>query len=480
MEFNELKKLFEGIYLLNRTHNSDGLVKAIQLINIFMKKKKFRGSFKILEYPSNKEFNYWKIPGRWKVKKFLLKSKSGKKIATLKSHPLVLTPFSNSFKGKLTLNQLKKKIITRKDMPNAIPFHFRKMFRNWNNDWNIALPFNVVKKLNEKEYFVEIETEFQKKPMPLLEYTIKGKKKDTINLTSHLDHAGQCNDSLSGVISSIAAIYNLEKKFPKTNYTYTMLFCPEIIGSAAYVNYEKKISNVKYALCPNLLNHNAPLAISKSKSNNSLLDKALHLSVMELGYKHVVGPWHEYSDSGDEISYDAPGVDIPTTCISRIGELFKFYHTSLDTPDKIIPSKFMESVKVIFNALKFIELNYYPQRTFKGNPSLANPKLDLYLEPLNVSNKKNKNANFGLINLKNKEVLDPRNFQEYFLSNIEGDKDLITISYETNISFSYIYKYSNLFLDKKLIKKNMNKTKLNKDTKKIISLTRPHKLIRNF
>ena len=316
--------------------------------------------------------------------------------------------------------------------------------------------------------------------MTLLEYTLKGKKKDTINLTSHLDHPGQCNDSLSGVISSLASLHKLEQEFSKTNFTYSLLFCPEIIGSAAYVNFEKKISNIKYALCPNLLTHNAPLAIAKSKCNNSKLDKALHLSAMEIGCKHVVGPWHEYSDSGDEISFDAPGVDIPTTSISRIGELFKYYHTSLDTPDNISSSHFVESINVIFNALKIIELNYFPQRTFKGNPSLADPKLNLYLEPLNVSNKKNKKANFKLVNLENNQILEPRNFQEYFLSNIEGDKDLIDLAYETKVSFSYIYEYSNSFLQKKLIRRKLNKTRFKKNTKKIISLTRPHHLIKNF
>ena len=36
------------------------------------------------------------------------------------------------------------------------------MFRNWSNDWNIALPYNELKKLNEKEYYIEIETSFEK------------------------------------------------------------------------------------------------------------------------------------------------------------------------------------------------------------------------------------------------------------------------------------------------------------------------------
>ena len=39
----------------------------------------------------------------------------------------------------------------------------------------------------------------------------------------------------------------------------------------------------------------------------------------------------------------------------------------------------------------------------------------------------------------------------FFLSNIEGEADLINLSYETKIPFNYIYKYCQSFVEKGMI-----------------------------
>ena len=170
--------------------------------------------------------------------------------------------------------------------------------------------------------------------------------------------------------------------------------------------------------------------------------------MLQSKYKSVIGPWHKYPDCGDEISYDSPGLAIPTSTISRIGELYPYYHTSLDTPDKINKKEFEEVVDVMLYAFSLMELNYTPIRKFTGNPSLANPDLNLYLEPINMSNLLNKAADLSLKDLETGEMFDPRNFQEFFLSNIEGKSDLINLAYQTKIPFDYIYKYCQSFGEK--------------------------------
>ena len=90
--------------------------------------------------------------------------------------------------------------------------------------------------------------------------------------------------------------------------------------------------DMAYNICCNMLGHRAPLAMCRSKRADSLLDRALELSLWRHGADHVIGEWHQYPDCGDEISYDAPGLDIPATTLSRIGELFPYYHTPLSTP----------------------------------------------------------------------------------------------------------------------------------------------------
>ena len=74
--------------------------------------------------------------------------------------------------------------------------------------------------------------------------------------------------------------------------------------------------------------------------------------------------------------------------------------------------------------------------------------------------------------------MDPRNFQEFFLSNIEGNSDLIDLSFQSNVPFDYLYNYANSFYNKGLIKKIKNPKLFSKLQYKNISLTREHKIFK--
>ena len=51
------------------------------------------------------------------------------------------------------------------------------------------------------------------------------------------------NDNLSSVAVQIFLINYLEKKYPKSNFSYRFVFLPETIGSISYLS--KKISTLK-------------------------------------------------------------------------------------------------------------------------------------------------------------------------------------------------------------------------------------------
>ena len=52
-------------------------------------------------------------------------------------------------------------------------------------------------KLNDKEYFIDIITKLESE-MKVLEYTLKGKNKETIIFNAHNCHPFQANDDISG------------------------------------------------------------------------------------------------------------------------------------------------------------------------------------------------------------------------------------------------------------------------------------------
>ncbi len=451
---SEIRDFIQSLYLKNRVHNSDDFEFCLHYIQGWLRKNGFRGQTRLIKFASGSEHNFWRVPKRWHIRKFELRDSKGGLIHL--SHPLSVVPYSESFIGTLTKDELLKHLHTREDLPEAYPYIFRKMYRHWEKGWGIAMPYELLKTLNDSEYHLHLETELTNEPMPMLEYTVSGSSKHIIGLSAHLDHPGQFNDGLGGVLASLAALWQLEKWSPNLFYSYSILICPEIIGSAIYLKNEPDIrERMLYCLCPNMLAHDAPFAMCLSKSrlfqSTSALDKSLFQAIAESGTEYKVGLWREYPDCGDEVSYDAPGYEIPTTTFSRLGEDYKYYHTSFDSPENVSMNHYFSAIDVMTRAFLILENDFIPVRCFEGNPGLSNPKLNLYLEPLNVSNQMNVKANLEIRLLRSKKIPCLRSFIDFFISNLEGKASLLDIADASDMPFEFVKQYAEAYLQKGLI-----------------------------
>lgn len=444
--------LIRELHPRRRVHNADDLDASLDTLADWIRRSGFRGGVRIHEFSAGGVFNHWVVPPKWRIHQASLRRRSGASISL--EHPLAVIPYSASFQGVVSRDELLRHVRFDQAIPEAIPFAFRQMYRHWEKDWGFALPHRVVADLTDGEYVVDLRTSLDPEPMKVLEYYVPGRSDRIVQLAAHIDHPGQANDGLSGVAGALMAVRGLELRSSALRLSYSVLVCPEIVGSAVYLAREEAVrQRIVAALCPNMLGHNAPIALSLSKSMDSRLDRALKLALWSRGTEHVVGPWHKYPDCGDEISYDAPGYDIPASTISRIGERFREYHTSLDTPDIIDLTKLGEAVDVMRTALEYLDADQIPRRKFSGNPSLANPDLDLYLEPTNIGNRLNVDQRVWLTDVRTKarQAVDARNFQEMFISNLEGRASLIDIAYSSGVTFEFVLAYAKAFQGKGLI-----------------------------
>ena len=98
---------------------------------------------------------------------------------------------------------------------------------------------NELKKIKKKNYQIEIQTETKKSNMKVLEFTLRGKNKDTIIINAHNCHPFQANDDISGCAMGIKLFQDL-KKLKNRKFTYTLLIAPELYGTIFWLN---KISN---------------------------------------------------------------------------------------------------------------------------------------------------------------------------------------------------------------------------------------------
>jgi len=400
-----MKNIISDLYNLNRCLLGEGYDNALLWINKLI-------PLDIIEIPSGTKIETWEVPQEWIVKDAWVKF-NGEKIIDYKKDPLSLTINSIPVHGIVNREELKKHLSYSDDRPDA----FSYTYKYYENDWGFSLPKNKFKKkieqaceggvcvpelkkidplvgkiqiqgqdyslkyedlLKEGDYEVFIDTEFKPGTMKIGVHTILGKEIGTIMpamvsippsyikipnkeilLFAHLDHPFQANDNLSGV----ACLIDLAKQIKEKNFDHTvkLIFCPETIGSIAYIKTQD-VSNVDFVIALDAIGNNNTLLIQKAFNETARINYAVHLATSWQGVSYRKGQFRLLLGS-DEYPFNDPTIGIPGVLLSRYP--YKEYHTSEDTPEIINEEKLKEVQKVILKTIEIYEKDFIPIRNFK-------------------------------------------------------------------------------------------------------------------
>ena len=252
---------------LRRHAITNGSKKTVEIIGNYL-------NLRILKIPSNTKCWDWIIPKKWEIKKAIIK-KDNNVILDKNDHIMAIQPYSSSFNGKISYEELIKHIVYNKKMPNEYAYNCKLAYRYpYEKNWLVSLPYNKVKNLNKGIYNVEIDAKFSNGEMLIGEYTIKGKSNKTIILLSDICHPGQADDGIIGVGLWIRILQKLSKN-KKLNYTYKFYTPTETIGSIAWLWKRKNIiPNIKCGIFLESIGNKKPL-----KVNSFLYVKVLSLNV---------------------------------------------------------------------------------------------------------------------------------------------------------------------------------------------------------
>lgn len=333
--------------------------------------------FKIHEYPSGEEYNGWVVPQKWGVKKAVISS-GGKAIYDGAAHPLGVIGYSQSFSGRVPLEELKKHLFYRDAHPDALVYHCDLYYKIGKKDWGFSMPLNKIKALEPGDYDIELETEFSAGTMKVCDYFLPGESAETIILNAHDCHPGQANDDIAGVVVAVEVMRRLAKR--KNYYSYRLIVAPEHFGTIFYLRHlpEKVIKTFKFGMFLEMLGSETPFALQESFTGKSDIDRAARLALAERhpdsrtdGFRKIVG--------NDETVWEAPGYEVPTISLSRFP--YPQYHTNMDTDAIISPDRLEESAVTIMDIVDALEDDHRYKRHFTGLVALSNPKYDLYVSP---------------------------------------------------------------------------------------------------
>lgn len=362
-----LKPLVEELYPLHRTLVSDGTDTALSIIAAHFPKE---GGFAVETYAPGAEAWTWRIPERYQVHEAYLETEDGRRILDFKDHPLHLVSYSKPIDRLLTWAELEPHLHYSAKRPDAIPWEFKYYER----DWGFCLSKSRFDTLDRAiRYRAVIRSEFVSDPLQglrvgcgLLQPTGGARPGfGEFLIVADVCHPFQANDSITGVAVAIELARRLaERPLPAHSMAVRFLFCPETVGSIAYLSrHEDLIPGFRGGLYCEMCGHRESLILQRTLQDDHLLDRVARSVLAAMGRPFREGPFARVVVN-DEFVLSCPGVEVPAIGLSRWP--YDEYHTSDDNLSIIQEDMLQETADAVERIVRIYASNFVPRSRVKG------------------------------------------------------------------------------------------------------------------
>ena len=398
--------------------------------------------FHLHQFKSWTSHNGWIIPENWRVEKATI-SRNGEVLFNGLEHPLGVAMLSTSFQGKMDFDQLKQKIVTNPEQPEAFMFHSIWQIRSWEKDWALCVPYKIYQQLTPGTYDVDLKVSLCPGEMTVAEYIHKGRSNKSIIFNANTCHPAQANDGFCAVSMLIYLFKWLQGQ--DTYYNYHLILAPEHLGSIYYMKDKspEEIENIVSAIFMEMPGTDGPICATSTLLGGQDLDQIFSHTVRRTTDHFRVAGWRE-GCGNDETVWEAPGHEIPTVEITRSADPnfpYPEYHSSLDNADLMDEGQLDEMLSILKKVIFTAENNVTIHRHFNGLICLSNPEYDLYFERHDPTIDK------GLTDEDEKwgHLLD------YLFRYFDGSMTVLDIAVKHDLTFEKLLAYIKRFADKELV-----------------------------
>ncbi|HUF39648.1 MAG TPA: DUF4910 domain-containing protein [Anaerolineales bacterium] len=424
-----LKSILEQLYPLHRTLASDGTDEALRIIAENMPPE---AGFEIETYKPGTPIWTWQVPERYVVHEAYLETEDGRRVTDFAENPLHLVSYSLPVDKTLRWDELRPHLHFNEDRPHAVPW----IFKYYDRDWGFCLPKDVFDRLDRSAHYrAVIRSEFVTEPGFRVGVGVvhpaggPDPAAGELIVAAHVCHPMQANDDASGVVSAIELAQRLAADpLPAGSLSVRFLFCPETIGSIAYLaHHEDLIPRLRGGVFLEMTGSRGPLAWHRTRRGDDLLDRITRSMLPE---KEFVGRDFASAPANDERVINGPGVDVP--CISLNRWPYPEYHTSDDNPEIILEEMLVQAAEIAERIVRIRATDYIPLRTFKGPVFLSGHGLWVDWR-----------EDWAL----NRAI-------ERIMMSFEGDRTVFEIAEEVGLEYSLVRDYVERFREKGLITAN--------------------------
>ena len=365
--YTTAKAVLEEIYPLHRTLVSDGLDRALEIVAEYLPEQV---EYQIENYLPGQKAWTWRIPERYVVHRAYLETEDGRKVVDFADNPLHLLSYSLPLDAVLSWEELEPHLYYNAKRPSAIPWQFKYYERSWgfclSKDQFDRLP-------RDKKYHAVIDVEFVIDPKDGFRVGTgvihpqggKAEGAGEVLICAHICHPNQANDDAAGVVTAIELAHRLAATpLPAGSMSVRFLFCPETIGSIAYLSRnEDLIPGLKGGIFIEMTGNDNSIVLQRSRQDNALMDRVARSVLKQQGKDFREGEFAQVV-ANDERVINGPGVNVPCISISRWP--YDEYHTSDDNPGIIHEENLQEAADVVEKIIRIYATNYIPRRNFRG------------------------------------------------------------------------------------------------------------------
>ena len=414
--------LMKRLWPMHRTINSDDLEKAIEICRETMGSS----GWTTHHYQPGSEVMTWIVPERYHVREAWLEV-AGRRIADFAENPLHLLSYSKPREVTGTLADLRGHLWSNPERPDAIPWEFKYYERSW----GFCVRHRDIAGLSDDTPVRgRIDVAFGPEPLTVGEIYWPGESDNDILFLTNICHPAQVNDSITGLVVGIEMARAIGMARRRT-HGFRLLIVPETIGTIAWFHHNPQAAaRIQHAWFSEIVGHDGPFNLQLSRQGDSLVDRAFR-SVLRDRRRHGEERTGQFRKvvASDEIVTNGPGFDIPTPSLTRWP--YAEYHTSDDNPAIVSRENLIEALDVCLGVWAALEGNYYPERKFNGPVMLS--RYGLWVDW----------RDDWELNLKTEAIM----------LNLEGDKSLIDIAYELELSIDTVRNYLERFAEAGLIER---------------------------
>ena len=406
----QIHNFAKELWPINRSITGEGVRETLEKIALHIP------NLQIKSVPTGTKVFDWEVPKEWCVNEAYIVTPKGGKICDFTENNLHLLGYSISFKGEISLNELKEHLYTLPEQSNAIPY----ITSYYQERWGFCLSQEQFEGLEEGTYRVHVDTNLFDGVLNFAELLIKGKSEEEVFISTYVCHPSMANNELSGpTVVTFLAKWLTTLEAP--NYSYRIVFIPETIGSITYLSlhHEEMKKKVVAGFNVSCVGDDRAYSYLPSRNGSTISD-----SVAKHILKWIDPNFKSYSwfDRGsDERQYCSPGIDLPIVSIMRTkyGQ-YPEYHTSLDDlVDVVTPQGLDGGYWALRGAIEAIEKNKKYKVTVLCEPQMG--KRGLYPS------------------LSTKKSVEQVRLMMDFISLCDGNCPLIEIAEKLNVPIWELY-----------------------------------------